>query len=285
MATSPVLGKRKRDDDTLSGTMIEARVVLENHWATEPAQFPASAATTIEKLFQEVQGVLPVAKRHTLAAQKLAAPLFLLQENSAKLAALRKKKYFTVGWNSALSYKNWYQRNVLPETASILKCEVHLRTFACAVREARLEMEGGERLWFDSRYVLFEASLKPEGGHKWEISPVDADEYDYEAVDSIEDAPSTQEWFPERISSKGEEVKKDAAAAKEPKKASEEAATPVKEKSSKEGGEGGEKVKEVDEEEDFEWEWNSPTASEDERFKREHPKLWKELEDGSFFNE
>ena len=285
MATSPVLGKRKRDDEILPDTMIEARVVLENYWATESVHFSASSATTVYQLLEQVQGGLSVAKRHTLAAQKLAAPKFLLQETSFKTPMLRQSQFFAVRFNNNIGYRSWYERNVLPGTASTLKCEVHLRTFACAKREAKDYLETSEKSWFLNKYIPFEPSTKPEGGHKWEISLADSDDYDWEELQAIEDAPSTQEWFPERIGSKGEEVKKDVAAAKEPKKASEEANTPVKEESSKEGGEAAEKVKEGDEEDEIELVWDSLTASEDERFKREHPKLWKKLEDGSFFNE
>lgn len=258
MATSSKLGKRKERDDE-KPAMIEVRVVLENHWATKSTQIPASSAsTTILKFFEQVQGVLPVASRPTPAAQKLAAPKLLLQETSNASPSLRGSKYFEVVWTSNVdSFHNWYTRNALQGNTSMLRCEVHLRTFACAEREARLELEESKKLWFDSRYVPFKASKKPEGSHKWEVSPVDTDEYDWD-IEAIEDAPSTEEWFPNRVSNKGGVVKKEAATAKKPKVAIEEGTAPVKkEKSSKDGGEGVEKAIGVEEEEKILWDYSS----------------------------
>ena len=265
MTASSVLGKRKACDEP-AGTIIEARVVLEDFWATESVQFPASAASNITDLFQEVQSRLSVAKRHTLAAQRLAAPKFLLQETSEKAPMLRESQFFPVRFTNNVSYRTWYNRNVLPGNASVLKCKVHLRTFACALREARDYDQTNEKSWFSVKYAPFEPSTKPDGGHTWEESPVDNEEYDDETIAAIKDAPATVEWFPERISNKAEEVKKDAAAAKKPIVAT---AEPVKEeKGSKDGGEGAEKATSVLEE-DEEVLWDYSTEEEERMIEQE----------------
>ena len=260
MAASSILGKRREREDepaaaTADCTMIEVRVVLENYWATESVQIPASAATTttVVKLFKAVQEALPVAARPTLAAHKLAAPKFLLQETSVKNQWLRQTQFFPVRYNNNVSYSIWYERNVLQMPASVLKCEVHLRTFACTMREARDSFQSGHQPWLEEYYLPSEPSTRPQGGHVWEVSAVDEDEVDWEALQVIVDAPSTRQWFPMRAIEEEEvkeEVKEKVAVAKKAKKAKKEVKevvdAPVKEE--KGSGEG---VEETEEEKAF----------------------------------
>ncbi|EXJ95679.1 hypothetical protein A1O1_00802 [Capronia coronata CBS 617.96] len=175
MPSPTSLEKRKQPDELLF-RMFEIRVVMENTIATNSVFVPAIECPTMAKMFDVVKSKVPLIRRLSILGEKLYAPVFLLQEASHKVQALRKRKWITTNWEDKLGFNQLEVVLWRMDNAATGQNPLHRRRFRMYVAQ---KVQGPETF-------------------KWEVHPKDLGDVGEEDPKAIPLAASTDEWFPER---------------------------------------------------------------------------------------